>query len=595
MSLNMVKWACLAGATTLLAACGGAGSEQSGDGESSVSLQYDMSAYLSQNVQSDSTKTRSLTRAGNFTSDQILRGELSATTIGGANDGDVEVFAWTIYLDEDTLEASSNLTLSLDPGNYDFELLVTKGDQQYAGYANQSIADGENDIAMTIKPIIGDAVSDVTIIDRLAYFKFKYALSDLAALTSPSIGIQVDGNAEQVFNINTQTGLSNAFVNLPTGAHDLALKLYNASVQVGRSIAAQENQVVSFGTDLAMDIVPLHGELQFVLTEDGGDANLSVTLPAEVVDEVGGVNNLTATLALVGVKNPLQESALMFIQQPSGDYQADIVLTDLQYEDVTVSMTFTDSTTSDQVAACNHGWTLNNQSQAFTCDITLIRRAVVNSAILAVLGINVENGLGEPVAGAVITNANGDTLGVTGSGNYGTSGYLKVYLGAGDHDITATDLATGEIKTATVSLSPLEVENVLLTLEPAPPAGGFNGDFAPSNWTVSGVAATTVSETGIATSVGSGGGGMVASTTIQTDGVISFDWSISVYSAGQYGDAIRYVINGVSYNLSTAGSASGSVANVAVAAGDTFEFHTWGSTQSSSYSANISNFVFTSN
>ncbi len=605
MTLNLVKWACLAGVATLVSACGGASSGQDSENESSVALNYDMSAYLSQNIQQDardslgshnSHNSNGLTRSGNFTSDQILRGQLSATVIGGANDGQVEVFPWTIYLDEDTLQVSSNSTLTLDPGNYDFELLLTKGEQQYAGYANQSVIDGENDIAMTIKPIIGDLIDDVTIIDRLAYFKFKYALSDLAALASPSIGIQVDGSAEQVFTINTQTGLTNAFVNLPTGAHNLALKLYNASVQVGRSIVAQENQVIAYGTDLAMDIVPLHGELQFVLTEDGGDANLSVNLPAEVVDEVGGVNNLTATLALVGVKNPLQETALMFIQQPNGDYQADVVLTDLQYEDVTVSMTFTDATTSDQIAACNHAWTLNNQNQAFTCDITLIRRAVVNSAILAVLGINVENQLGEPVAGAVITNANGDTLGVTGSGTYGTSGYLKVYLGAGDHDLTATDLASGETKTTTVSLSPLEVENVMMTLEaPAPTnptINGFTDAYDPANWAISGVAGYTMDASQFFITVGSGGGGKTASITIPASGTISFDWAMNVISAGQYGDSIKYAINGTVYNLSTAGTASGSESGISVQAGDVFEFQTWGTTQSSSYNATFNNFVF---
>jgi len=560
-------------------------------------MNYDVSAFLKQEIDTSSESANltisNETTSSSFTTEQILRGELSVTTIGGDNDGQVEVFAWTIYLDEDTFAASSNNTLTLDPGNYDFELLLTKGDQQYAGYSNQTLVDGTNDVAMTIKPIIGDVVQDVTIIDRLAYFKFQYNLDDLAAIASPSVGIQVDGDVEQVFTINTATGLSDTFVNLPTGQHTLALKFYEAGVQVGKSITEQETQTVSFGTDLAMDIVPLHGEMQLILTEDGGDANLSVIVPAEVVDEVGGTNNLTATLALVGVKNPLQESALLFIDQGNGTYKADIVLTDLQYEDVTLSLTFEDTTTSDQIASCNNTWTINNQNQNFLCDITLIRRAVISSNILAVLGINVWNEAGEPVSGAVVTNAAGDTLGITGSGTYGTAGYLKVYLLAGDHDITATDTVNSQAQTATVTLSPLEVENVQLELEDIfSDAIGFTGDFESSNWTVTGVASTSIGASQITATVGGGGGGMNASITIPANGTISFDWVMTVFSPGQNGDSIQYQINGTSVVLSAFGSASGSETGIAVQAGDTFAFNTWGSTSSSSYQAVYSNFTY---
>ncbi|GAA6135615.1 hypothetical protein NBRC116188_24050 [Oceaniserpentilla sp. 4NH20-0058] len=583
---------------TLLSACGSNDASQDNSGESTADMSYDVSAFLSQEV-SPTSNSSNLTisneeaTTASYTSEQILRGELSATTIGGANDGNVEVFPWTVYLDADTLEASSNLTLTLDPGNYDFELLLTKGDQQYAGYSNQTLVDGANDVAMTIKPIIGDVLEEVTIIDRLAFFKFQYSLDDLAAIATPSIGIQVDGDAEQLFTINAVTGLSDTFVNLPTGTHTLTLKFYEAGTQVGKSIAAQETQTVAFGTDLAMDIVPLHGEMQLVLTEDGGDANLSVIVPAEVVDEVGGTNNLTATLALVGVKNPLQESALLFIDQGNGTYQADIVLTDLQYEDVTLSMTFEDTATTDQIASCNNTWTINNQSQSFLCNITLIRRAVVSSNILAVLGLNVFNEAGEPVSGAVVTNASGDTLGITGSGVYGTAGYLKVYVLAGDHDITATDLNNSQAQTATVSLSPLEVENVQLTLEDIfSDAIGFTGDFDSSNWTVSGVASTSIGATQVTATVGGGGGGTDASITIPANGTINFDWAMNVYSAGQYGDSIQYFINGTAVVLSSAGSASGSETNIAVQAGDTFGFRTWGTTSSSSYQAVYNNFSY---
>ena len=587
--IKPIKTGSLIAIASALIGCGGAGegtqegaARSAGSDAATVDLSYDVTAYLAQNIAAVS--------AANFTADQIIRGELAVTATSGDNAGIAQTYPWTVYLNEDTFETQSNSTLTLEPGNYDLELLVSKGDQQYAGYTNQTLADGENDVALTIRPIIGDLVEDVTIIDRLAYFKFEYQVSELADIVAPAMGIIVDSDMEQVFSINQTTGLSDTYVNLPTGPHAIALKLYEGATQVGKSVTAQEAQTVSYGTDLSMDIVPLYSEIQFILTEDGGDANLSVTAPAEVIDEVGGVANLTATLALVSPKNSLQESSLFFIQQQDGSYVADLVLTDLQYDEVTLNITFTDTTTADEIASCNNSWTINNQSQAFNCDITLIRRAVVSGNILAVLGINVENELGEPVSGAVITNAAGDTLGITGSGTYGTTGYVKLYLQAGTYALTATDLSTGQLYEASVTVSPLDVENLLMVLADPIPEG-----FVTSDWTYSGLAGYSHTETALNISVGGGGGGLNASTTITQDGTISFDWAITVYSAGQYGDAIRYIINTDSYNLSTAGSASGTVSNIPVSAGDTLTFSTWGSTQSSSYAASFTNYTFVAN
>lgn len=124
-------------------------------------------------------------------------------------------------------------------------------------------------------------------------------------------------------------------------------------------------------------------------------------------------------------------------------------------------------------------------------------------------------------------------------------------------------------------------------------AVGFENDYAPSNWAASGVAGMNFNQSALNISVGSGGGGKSVSITVLNTGVITFDWAINVYSAGAYGDSIRYDIDGNITTLSSAGTNSGSVAGVVVNAGQTFQFSTWGSTQSSSYTASISNFTFT--
>jgi len=123
---------------------------------------------------------------------------------------------------------------------------------------------------------------------------------------------------------------------------------------------------------------------------------------------------------------------------------------------------------------------------------------------------------------------------------------------------------------------------------------GFTGDFAPENWEKTGVANFNMSASALAATVNSGGGGVTAKITIPASGQINFDWEMIVYHAGQYGDVIRYAINGDIYTLSSAGSASGSQQNIAVKAGDEFELYTWGTTKSSSYSAVFDNFTFES-
>ena len=122
---------------------------------------------------------------------------------------------------------------------------------------------------------------------------------------------------------------------------------------------------------------------------------------------------------------------------------------------------------------------------------------------------------------------------------------------------------------------------------------GFTDDFNGVNWTTSGVIARSFSDSVFTFDCGGGGGGVVAQITIPSNGTISFDYNMVIRSPGQYGDNIKYIINGVSTDLSTSGSASGSVVEIPVNAGDVFEFSTWGTTQSSSYYGSFTNFIFT--
>ena len=66
---------------------------------------------------------------------------------------------------------------------------------------------------------------------------------------------------------------------------------------VGKSVAEQSTAVaVSAGFDVNMDIVPLYAEMGFTLDVEGGDAVVNISVPAEVVEEVGDVSSLQTCL-----------------------------------------------------------------------------------------------------------------------------------------------------------------------------------------------------------------------------------------------------------------------------------------------------------
>lgn len=105
------------------------------------------------------TASSALGRLASFTADQVMTGQLTATN---TETSEIQTFDWSIYFDEETWEVQSNKTIILAPGNYEFVLLLTKGSQQYAGSAVQAVSDGTFDVPMTVRPVIGDTVTDVT-------------------------------------------------------------------------------------------------------------------------------------------------------------------------------------------------------------------------------------------------------------------------------------------------------------------------------------------------------------------------------------------------------------------------------------------------
>lgn len=111
------------------------------------------------------------------------------------------------------------------------------------------------------------------------------------------------------------------------------------------------------------------------------------------------------------------------------------------------------------------------------CTLELIRRAVNSGNLVATVGVNVLTSEMEPVAGANVY-VDGVFKGITGSGTFGTSGYLKLYSIAGEKTFSAESNDSTLTGSITETLKVLGVHNVDITVgetTPMPPDSNVTG------------------------------------------------------------------------------------------------------------------------
>lgn len=390
----------------------------------------------------------------------IVLGTLTAAPASGDAG---QIFDWSVTLDESDWSIQSNKAVVLTPGTYLFTLLLDDGAHRYAGQAVAVIQDGQNNVAMTVRPVLGD-LTILPDLSELPAFRLQYPPEQLAALTNPRLGVIIDGGAEQIVSLDPATGLSDLFIALPEGPHQIRLKLYDGSLQRGRSVAAQENVIVELGQDVHIDLVPLYGETAFELSAEGNRLTVRILVPGEVVDEAGGLAALDARFSLACPAAAPVERQLTLV--PAGSaYQAEILIDGVHYGACAYSLTFSDVTTTppDLVASCSAAVDIGQSDQVASCELLLRRRGVIGGEILAVVAVNVFDANIAPVGGAVISDGT-QVLGITGSGAFGPAGYLKLYLAPGPHHLTALHTATQRLGQIDLLVSPLELYNIDILL-----------------------------------------------------------------------------------------------------------------------------------
>ena len=389
----------------------------------------------------------------------IMTGELQALN---HTTGTTETFVWSAYMNDTDLNVTSNKTIALEPGDYTFSLLLNDANNQYIGTsALEVIADNtQNSIPLTVAPVIGDTVANVSVIANLATYKFSYIAAELASLVNPQIGVMVDGGVEEIFTVNKATGFSQAYLSLLDGAHNVHLAFYDGNIQVGRSAPAQESITVVAGEPLNIDIVPIHGETEFLIDVNGSNATIKANISQEIINEIG-LSDLQVIM-LLSNGSTTYENNMTLVTENNATYGITTV-PNMQFGTYAFQLTFNDlKDTSVPVGSCLiQDANLSTSGSTLNCEITLQRRSVLGGNLLSTVGINVFNINKEPIAGAFVY-ANDKLIGLTNEGSFGTKGYLKTYHVSGNVVFRAEDATnTGD---ANITLSPLDVKNVDIIL-----------------------------------------------------------------------------------------------------------------------------------
>ncbi len=451
--------------TLMLSACGGNSNNEPAIGQAqaqateNVDFDFDLSALLETVVPGAPLNDAIL-----FDDASLMSGTMLVEDL---NSNEIETHSWTVNLDENNLSnVTSFKSLVLEPSSYSFSLVLDRGEHQYVGTSVHTVEDGSQELVpMTIRPVIGDSQVSTEVISELVDFRFNYNVEQLgdAGLIGPSIGITIDQGSELVFELDPATGLSeHMFLNLVPGTYDIDLRLFDAGRQVGKSVPNQGiGASVSPGTNVTLDIVPLYGEVGLGLAVNGGNANITIQVPAEIVEEAGDLSNLQTILSVVGPENPLQEVALALV--PVGaNYEASVNLLEMYYGNLDFELAFSDIAEDEPLGTCLDSATLTRNQTIVECELTLRTRSAIGGNLLSTVGLNVFDVDGAPVPGAVVS-VDGEDIAITNSATFSTPGYSKIYLNPGVRDIVVRN--GGSFAELTYDSIPLSVDNLDITLD----------------------------------------------------------------------------------------------------------------------------------
>jgi len=396
---------------------------------------------------------------------------------------DKQVFDWpmTQKVDrEGNVETVSHRALTLKPGSYDFVLLLTSKDSKKNQYMAQAFGEEVIDgivpeIDFVLLPNLGTTISDFEQTRYVSTLKFSWPAEDLAALSNPQFGLSINDEDETVYTINKDTGIAELIMNVEPGEYQLAMRLYDGDLMVGKN--EDQNNSVNFieGEDAKMDVVPLQADVNLNLSPLKDQGTFTFTVPAEVIDEVGSAHELVLIVRLGGDSVPAQEKVLT-VRDENGVYKASDLFETGSQDKVTAYLAFHKVSeasvqfSSVPFASCNTSINVS-LNQTLGCKLELKRESIVTGRVLGTLMLNVLGQDRQPAMGVKVY-VDDKLIGLTGE-QYNT-GSIKAHLVAGEHNVRAAEGVLEAVDT--IIMSPLAVENKVMYLQKGPNVG--DGKFA---------------------------------------------------------------------------------------------------------------------
>ena len=412
-------------------------------------------------------------------------GTLTATN---TTTGESENFDWPVTADE-TGKVTSEKTVTVEPGTYDFTLVVTKGSQQYTSVMTGEVIEdqGEYRLNMDIFPVVGNTIINIDSVKNLSRLQLSFPANELANIGTPQIGLIIDG-VETIYELNKENGLADVVLNLPEGTHAYDVNLYDANTLIGRSKLGEQNLDLVEGDDLNIDIISLQADIT-VDFGDGQQPKFIVNIPEEVITDVGDMNNLKLLVRITdgdSEGDPVQEATLD-VQQDGERYYVEHIFDETTNNDISTYIEFLDMTSgsAETIATCSDSVTVHT-TNTMSCGVGIPKDYIIGGNLLATLAINVldTNKVAQSGASVYLNNT---LVGVTGS-NFGTGGFIKAHVTAGE---LYTAVAKKDELEGTHELTPnsLSINNFDIILENNAPTP--NGATCQEILTASGGTATS--------------------------------------------------------------------------------------------------------
>ncbi|WP_299016960.1 VCBS repeat-containing protein [uncultured Photobacterium sp.] len=383
---------------------------------------------------------------------------------------------WPLTLKSDGTVVSHR-TLALEPGNYDFVVLLEHNGHQYTAQSlavdvvhNQPLI-----VDLKLQPHLGDTLINLDDIGGLSKLNFSYPAEELKSLNNPKLGIAIGDGDELIFDLNKETGLSEITLAYKEGDYPLALNLYDDNRLVG--VIQQADTVINLhsGEASEVNLIPLQADVDFRLNINDHDntSKFNFTVPQALVERVGGAEKLAMVLRLSS-STETQETLRFFHEENDRYISTDG--TPLRFdtqgqERVSAYLTFYPKSQDNQynempLASCTFFVDVGI-NQNLSCKLSVDASHRIHGHILASLMLNVQHSDLTMAKGAKVY-IDDKLIGLTGS-EYSTSS-LKTHLLAGEHKVKIEK--EGSIAELTLTLSPLDVVNKLVYLEERPKGSG---------------------------------------------------------------------------------------------------------------------------